>query len=175
MLFSWNPSHKLMAIETQKPQPSKLMATLPPSPRQPPTFTTINPHMTHNKNSTPSTTMTTTPNSTTMNPQKKKKKKSSQNLHKRNPPLPQPTFAMPHPYLPRLIHLCHDPPISPRRDLAEKNTTIVTLPCRDPPQTGHHYTPRETRSGRWRDRVGVRERGLKERENHWRRKEDWKT
>ena len=38
----------------------------------------------------------------------------------------------------------------------------MTLPYGDPPQTGHHCTPRETRSERWRDRVGVRERGLKE-------------
>ena len=77
----------------------------------------------------------------------------------RDPPLPQPSFT-------HLIHLCHDPPISPRRDLAKKNTTTVTLPHRDPPQTGHHYTPREIGSERRRDRVGVRERGLKEKENH---------
>ena len=38
----------------------------------------------------------------------------------------------------------------------------MTLPYGDPPQAGHHCTPRETRSERWRDRVGVRERGLKE-------------
>ena len=31
----------------------------------------------------------------------------------RDPPLPQPSFT-------HLIHLCHDPPISPRRDLAKK-------------------------------------------------------
>ena len=40
----------------------------------------------------------------------------------------------------------------------------MTLPHRDPPQTGHHYTSREIGSERRRDRVGVRERGLKERE-----------
>ena len=55
--------------------------------------------------------------------------------------------------------------ISPCRDFAgrKKKTTTMTLPRQDQPQMGHHCTPRETGSGRQRDRVEVRERGLKNR------------
>ena len=106
-----------------------------------------------------------------MTHQKKKKKFKvkiyTKETHLRhNPHLTCHTQLCHEPPLPCLIHLHHNPQISPRCNLTEKNTTTMTLPHRDPPQTGHHFTPREigSGSGRWRDRVGVRERGLKERE-----------
>ena len=87
----------------------------------------------------------------------------------RDPPLPQPSFT-------HLIHLCHDPPISPCCDLAKKK---------------HHHrdlaTPRSTtnrpplhieRNREWETERQSRSEGERiegERENHWRRREDRKT
>ena len=127
-----------------------------------------NPQLHHHeptKNSIPKSNQT---NSKFRIQKRTKKKKSSQNLHKRNPPLPQPSSASPHPPLLQPIDLTMPCPCRKKhhhRDLATPRSTTNRPPL-------HIKRNREWETERQSESKGERTEGERELEKemrHWER------
>ena len=146
MLFSWNPNHKLMAIETHRLTKPRNLSHRNPwpchhhhhgNPPPSPPWTHIWPII---KTPPPSTTTTATPNSTTMNPQKK----SIPNSNQMNSKMPYPI----QPYPPLPLSTDHSKkkkknPLNPKLQTCQ-STTIFSpraTTTHDPHRTWESHDP----------------------------------